>query len=977
MWDTETRVDVTQRLTFGSYRFIKDGDCLTECLFSADDLNESERDVLAAYVSINRADVADQGITRLELLSRSAFLKRFFRLAYKGRVLVINFNTPFDVSRIAVNIKPARGKFAGGFSLGLWTYRDASNRERHHQQRPRIAIKHIDSKRALIRFTGRSRADPEDLIPDDSETGAVQQGYRFHGHFLDLRTLAFALTDRGHSLESASEAFQVEDPKIRVTTHGMVTPDYIDYSRRDVLATAELATKLLEEYDRHPIGLPVTRALSPAAIGKSYLRAMGIPPVLERQPDFPLGFLGHAQTAFFGGRTSAHVRRITMPVVYTDFLSMYPTVNSLMGLWRFVTAHEIRVVEHCQEDIARLLEACKDGPNYWFDPSHWPQLTAFVRVVPNGDVLPVRGKFAGSATDWQVAVSHCYAGEAPNESLWFALPDVVASVVLTGQVPQIVDAFRLEAHGTLDSLRTVKLRGSIEVDPQRQDFFKVVIEERKRLAKRSDLSEIERDRFDGALKVLANATSYGIYAEMHREESARVQSARCQSIEPESFRCQVAHPDKPGEYCFPPLASLITGAARLMLTLLEREVSALGGTYTMEDTDSMAIVSTKTGGLVACPGGRERLPDGRAAVRALTWADVDDIAERFRVLSPYDRTAITESALKIEEDNYDSTGQQRQLWCLAISAKRYALFLRDEQGAPVLLRKKVNNKKDRWSEHGLGHLLNPIDPDRDDREWIAQVWLNLIRRTVSLPTSAIGFEALPAVGRLAISSPPLLQPFERFNRRRSYPSQVKPFSFLSTCHVRPFGYPLGVDPQRFQLVAPYDKDSRHWANIGWVDRNSTKTFGITTKGETGDRQTARVSTYGEVIEDYAYHPEVKCADAHGRPSDRQTIGLLQRRHVRVGELKSIGKESNSVEEVHAGLVHDDANVYTEYRDPRRDIWTTKILPAVKKGRLVDLEKACKGRISRRALIDIRAGRSRPHPRNQSFLEAIVKRLGLL
>ena len=58
--------------------------------------------------------------------------------------------------------------------------------------------------------------------------------------------------------------------------------------------------------------------------------------------------------------------------------------------------------------------------------------------------------------------------------------------------------------------------------------------------------------------------------------------------------------DVPGEYCFPPLASLITGAARLMLALLEHSVRKLGGTYAMEDTDSMAIVATEHGGPIPC-----------------------------------------------------------------------------------------------------------------------------------------------------------------------------------------------------------------------------------------------------------------------------------------------------------------------------------------------------------------------------------------
>jgi len=40
-----------------------------------------------------------------------------------------------------------------------------------------------------------------------------------------------------------------------------------------------------------------------------------------------------------------------------------------------------------------------------------------------------------------------------------------------------------------------------------------------------------------------------------------------------------------------------------MLALLEHCVTELGGTYAMEDTDSMAIVATKRGGFVPCPGG--------------------------------------------------------------------------------------------------------------------------------------------------------------------------------------------------------------------------------------------------------------------------------------------------------------------------------------------------------------------------------------
>jgi hypothetical protein len=53
-------------------------------------------------------------------------------------------------------------------------------------------------------------------------------------------------------------------------------------------------------------------------------------------------------------------------------------------------------------------------------------------------------------------------------------------------------------------------------------------------------------------------------------------------------------------------------------------------------------------------------------------------------------------------------------------------------------------------------------------------------------------------------------------------------------------------------------------------------------------------------------------------AQRQTLGLLERRHVKIDQIKCIGKESNSLEDVDAGLVHSEKNTYTEYVDPKRD-----------------------------------------------------------
>jgi hypothetical protein len=502
-----------------------------------------------------------------------------------------------------------------------------------------------------------------------------------------------------------------------------------------------------------------------------------------------------------------------------------------------------------------------------------------------------------------------------------------------------VEAFRIEAKGQLPTLHPITLRGAVPVDPRRDDFFRKVIEERKRLANNPNLSTEERARLDKALKVLANATSYGIFAEMIREETAERAPVTCYGIDPKPFACEVANPEHAGEYCFPPLASLITAAARLMLALLERCVSDLSGTYAMEDTDSMAIVATQHGSLIECPGGPYRR-NGKPAIRPLSWAQVASIARRFEQLNPYDRTAIPGSILKIEDDNFDpETGRQRQLWCLAISAKRYALFVRDPLGEPALLREGVNNKEDRFSEHGLGHLLNPTDPQSDDRSWIAQAWLAIVRHSLGLFAKPLRFQRRVAVGCTTVSSPAVMKPLQSLNDGKPYNKKIKPFNFILSCHVRKFGHPIGVDPETFHLIAPYETDPRKWEAMQWIDQYSKdgKRYRIRTSGHHGSRSVARVNSYSDVLRSYEHHPEAKCSDAQGKPCRKQTVGLLGRRHIAIDGFDYIGKESNKLEQVEEGGVPAESDVYTIYGDQGRDEWKAKWLPLLRSTPVSELE----------------------------------------
>jgi hypothetical protein len=141
------------------------------------------------------------------------------------------------------------------------------------------------------------------------------------------------------------------------------------------------------------------------------------------------------------------------------------------------------------------------------------------------------------------------------------------------------------------------------------------------------------------------------------------------------------------------------------------------------------------------------------------------------------------------------------------------------------------------------------------------------------------------------------------------------------------------------------------------------------------RDVARVKTYGDVFEECEWHPETKCADVNGEPANKQTVGLLYRRHISIDHLIYIGRESNQLEDVEAGLVRAGDGAYTEYPDPRRDYWQTAVVPALKQISL----KAWQRDTGKSAviLIDARLGRRQPHARHKALLIAYATKVGVL
>jgi hypothetical protein len=101
--------------------------------------------------------------------------------------------------------------------------------------------------------------------------------------------------------------------------------------------------------------------------------------------------------------------------------------------------------------------------------------------------------------------------------------------------------------------------------------------------------------------------------------------------------------------------------------------------------------------------------------------------------------------------------------------------------------------------------------------------------------------------------------------------------------------------------SPYDGEPTRWIEADWIDQYTGNLYRITTESYHGARETARVKTYGEILREYEFHPEAKCADAAGNTCERQTVGLLQQRHVHIEGIRYIGKESNTSKTWRRGL----------------------------------------------------------------------------
>jgi hypothetical protein len=881
VFDTETTVDAAQRLRIGTYQFRK-GNELDEAglFYDPAAVQEAELEALKRLMSDSK----------MKLLTQSEFVDQvLYDRAYDLRASIVGFNLPFDISRLAIRHGSARGKaMRGGFTFKL----------SRHWWRPAIQVRHLNARASLMQFTH----PPKRRDPRGQRKRRIPPHQR-RGSFIDLKTIGAALLSRSFNLASLADFLKTPTRKAESGGHGKkLNERYLRYAVQDVQATWECYQALRDRYALHKLEeTQMGKILSEASLGKAYFKQMGVRPLFELQPDFPAHLTGKILSAYFGGRAEVRWRRDIRQVLYCDFLSMYPTVCTLMGLWRFVIAQEMEWRDSTAEIRALVNSISLEKLRR---PEFWPQLPTLVRIKSDANIFPVRAKYDGKS---QTIGLNYLTSEYP---LWFTLADVISAKLLGEKSPAILEAITFSPKEPQAGLKATSIAGNsnYRVDPDKDDFFKRLIDLRTSIkARLKDSTAKESLNSDQqALKILANSTSYGIFVEMIVRDLDAPEKLICHGPGENEFPVESKKVEDPGRYFHPLLATLITGAARLMLAIAERLCFEKDLDWAFCDTDSLAIA-------------------GPASVDQSEFFErSQSICDWFSGLNPYEKQG---PIFKIEDANYcleskDEKSQLEPLYSYCISAKRYALFNISQSGE-IVIRKA--------SAHGLGQYLPPYETEHaphsipapsvklDDigiERWHYDLWHQIIRAVLDGHPDEVDLsyhDALkqPAVSRYGATTPALLKWFAGFNRDRAYADQVKPFNFLSAFHVQP-KFELSDDEQWATPKRGRPRKQLDVRPIASFNRNISDAAKNAFDRETGKAISANeLKTYAEALAQYHLRPEAKFLN--GDYSDR---GRTKRRHVVATRIVHIGKEANKWEEQH--FLGEDEEAEVEYGTAETD-----------------------------------------------------------
>src|SRR5262249_38138997 len=146
--------------------------------------------------------------------------------------------------------------------------------------------------------------------------------------------------------------------------------------------------------------------------------------------------------------------------------------------------------------------------------------------------------------------------------MWYTLADCIADKLSTGRAPKVIQAIRFQPQGEPKGLLPIDIAGNpaYRIDPYEDDLYRRLIELRNdvkasiKKCLHSEMARLEADQL--ALKITANATSYGIFIELNEGDSSERQKVTVYGQPEQPFTSLVTRTEEPGQYFHPLLATL-------------------------------------------------------------------------------------------------------------------------------------------------------------------------------------------------------------------------------------------------------------------------------------------------------------------------------------------------------------------------------------------------------------------------------------
>jgi len=448
------------------------------------------------------------------------------------------------------------------------------------------------------------------------------------------------------------------------------------------------------------------------------------------------------------------------------------------------------------------------------------------------------------------------------------MADIAASVVMTGKVPKILDAFRVVPTNR-QILNTIEF-ADVRLEPHNPNLFAEIVAHRKRVEK-------ENPTLAWGLKILANCATYGILSETDPELFNRANEKHTLNVlwSDQTTYNAIGETETLGRFANPFIAPHVTAGGRLLLAIAEKLLQQRGCCVAWVATDSITVVTTQaTAGVndipdwVKIPTPSEKQLREQYGIRPATHEDIAHVQNAVNMLNPHPQNVVPQ-LLKREDDKCG--------WGYSISPNRYCIIGTD-------------GKLKHWTEHGLGALITPNGESLHD--FARTLWI-----------AALTDETPPEWKQtLARRKVPIRTPTEWKLIREYYPD-VSPFNFLQRAKPAWVLENRRLTGEWRALYAPFRNTNKDSLKLTWIaKRQDGTTANVKIKpADPDDLGTIsynfiQVETLYSLYQSFVNHTDPRMITPLGEMVRGNTAGALRPQPTLIKGVYPIGREHNRLED---------------------------------------------------------------------------------